>query len=112
MSRETSTVFVLTNDSMPGAVMITRDHPDALFDDCEGVMLPFDIADAVDFGSGDAAECALSNLRRIFADHRPNPRRDFFHVDARKAKCALASARSQHLALGDRYRVGFRGIAA
>lgn len=88
-----STVYILTNEAMPGLVKIGRtDGPLAdrmrALDSC-GVPLPFQCYFAARVENSVFVE---AKLHEAFGDFRLRPRREFFQMDPLRAKAALELA--------------------
>jgi hypothetical protein len=84
-------VYVLTNEAMPGLVKIgfTDDAVEsriANLSTATGVPLPFECYYAVQVDNMKRVE---ELLHQLFAEHRVNPRREFFRIDPEKVVLAL-----------------------
>ena len=84
-------VYVLTNPAMPGFVKIgvtaladVNGRLSQLYG--TGVPFPFDLEFACKVPNGGEVERAL---HKAFAPYRPNPRREFFHIDPEQAIAIL-----------------------
>lgn len=85
-------VYLLTNESMPGLVKIgmTSDSVESRISQLNahsGVPVPFECYFAAEVDSCSRIE---KILHQLFADHRVNPRREFFRIDPEKAVLALS----------------------
>ncbi|WP_298331104.1 GIY-YIG nuclease family protein [Asticcacaulis sp.] len=98
------TVYILTNDAMPGLVKIGRtDDGDVTarvrhINAASGVPLPFEVFYAASVENSIGWERAL---HEAFADRRINPRREFFRVSPDKplAILRMAEIQGQRLAI-------------
>jgi hypothetical protein len=85
-------VYVLTNDAMPGLVKIgwTQDSVETrltALSSHTGVPLPFECYFAAEVDDGARIE---RTLHQLFADHRINPKREFFRLDPEKVVLAIS----------------------
>lgn len=95
-------IYILTNEVMPGLVKIgfTGDLEERIraLSSATGVRLPFECYYAVEVPDHVRVENILHNL---FADHRVNPRREFFEIEPEKAVLALSIGGFKEVTLGD-----------
>jgi len=85
-------VYVLVNESMPDLVKIglTNDSVEARISQLSahtGVPLPFECYFAAEVKSAARTE---KILHQLFADHRLNPKREFFKIDPEKVVLAIS----------------------
>ena len=84
-------IYILTNEAMPGLVKIgfTQDLTERLrsLSAASGVPLPFECHYAAEVPDHVRVE---SLLHQLFAEHRVNPRREFFQLNPEKAVVALS----------------------
>lgn len=88
-------IYVLTNEAMPGLVKIglTSDSVEsrvANLSASTGVPLPFECHFAAEIPEGVNLEKIEKTLHQLFAEHRINPRREFFKVEPEKVVLALS----------------------
>lgn len=88
-------IYVLTNESMPGLVKIglTTDSVESRIANLSastGVPLPFECHFAAEIPEGVNLEKIEKTLHQLFAEHRINPRREFFKVEPEKVVLALS----------------------
>jgi len=86
-------VYVLTNEAMPGLIKIGLTNNDtvesrmAQLYSSSGVPLPFEC-----YFAAEVSDCVKLEklLHRLFAEHRINPRREFFRIDPEKVVLAIS----------------------
>lgn len=88
-------IYVLTNEAMPGLVKIglTTDSVESRIANLSastGVPLPFECHFAAEIPEGVNLEKIEKTLHQLFAEHRINPRREFFKVEPEKVVLALS----------------------
>jgi len=88
-------IYVLTNEAMPGLVKIglTSDSVESRIANLSastGVPLPFECHFAAEIPEGVNLEKIEKTLHQLFAEHRINPRREFFKVEPEKVVLALS----------------------
>lgn len=88
-------IYVLTNEAMPGLVKIglTTDSVESRIANLSastGVPLPFECHFAAEIPEGVSLEKIEKTLHQLFAEHRINPRREFFKVEPEKVVLALS----------------------
>lgn len=88
-------IYVLTNEAMPGLVKIglTSDSVESRIANLSastGVPLPFECHFAAEIPEGVSLEKIEKTLHQLFAEHRINPRREFFKVEPEKVVLALS----------------------
>lgn len=84
-------VYILTNQAMPGFIKIGKTENDLAgrirtLSSSTAVPFEFECYYAARVADCHAAERAIHDA---FADHRPNPRREFFELDPERAKSAI-----------------------
>lgn len=92
-------IYVLKNDAMPGYVKIGRTSGPLTqrvndLSRSTSVPLPFTVAYACTVASSSFVE---SQLHNAFADHRVNPRREFFEIDPERVVAALRLAEIENI---------------
>ncbi len=95
-------VYVLTNEAMPGLVKIgiTTDTVEARLTQLSspsGVPLPFECHFAAEVEDSKQIE---KILHQLFAEHRINPRREFFRLDKEKAVLAISIGKFKEITPG------------
>jgi hypothetical protein len=95
-------VYVLTNEAMPGLVKIglTTDSVEARLTQLSshtGVPLPFECYFAAEVDDSARIE---KILHQLFADHRINPKREFFRLDKEKVVLAISIGKFQEITPG------------
>lgn len=95
-------VYVLTNEVMPGLVKIgrTTDSVEGRLTQLSshsGVPLPFECYFAAEVDSGARVE---QLLHQLFAEHRVNPKREFFRIEPEKAVIAIRVGQFQEVTPG------------
>lgn len=85
-------IYILTNEAMPGLVKIglTNDSVEsriAQLSTHSGVPLPFECYFAAEVKDCNKLE---KTLHQLFAEHRINPKREFFQVDPEKVVLAIS----------------------
>ncbi|PRD64845.1 hypothetical protein C6P64_12365 [Malikia granosa] len=88
-------IYVLTNEAMPGLVKIglTTDSVEsriANLSGTSGVPLPFECHFAAQIPEAVNLAKLEKTLHQLFADHRINPKREFFKVEPEKVVLALS----------------------
>ena len=83
-------IYILTNQAMPGFVKIgkTESNLTNRIRSLNNTSVPFDFECYYAARVADV-ELAEKLMHDAFADHRPNPRREFFMLDPERAKSAL-----------------------
>jgi hypothetical protein len=97
-----NTVYVLTNESMPGLVKIglTDGSVESRISNLTastGVPLPFECYFAAEVDDMARVE---KLLHQLFAEHRINPKREFFRIDPEKVVLALAIGKFKEVTPG------------
>lgn len=96
-------VYVLTNMAMPNLVKIGRTDGDSVesrikqLNAHSGVPLPFECHFAAEVENCVRLE---KTLHQLFADHRINPKREFFKVDPEKVVLAISIGKFQEVTPG------------
>jgi len=98
-----NTVYVLTNEAMPGLVKIglTGDSVEARISQLNsvpGVPLPFECYYAAEVDNMKRVE---SLLHQLFSEHRINPKREFFKIDPEKVVLALTIGNFKEVTPGE-----------
>lgn len=98
-----NTVYVLTNEAMPGIVKIgltdgSVETRIAGLSSATGIPLPFECYYAAEVDDMARVERLLHQL---FAEHRINPKREFFRIDPEKVVLALAIGNFKEVTLGE-----------
>lgn len=88
-------IYVLTNEAMPGLVKIglTTDSVEsriANLSSGSGVPLPFECHFAAEIPDTVSLDKIEKTLHQLFAEHRINPKREFFKVEPEKVVLALS----------------------
>lgn len=95
-------IYVLTNEAMPGLVKIgfTESLEDRIksLSAHSGVPLPFECYYAAEVDDMTRVERILHQL---FSEHRVNPKREFFRLDAQKVVIALSLGNFKEVTPGD-----------
>ena len=96
-------VYVLTNEAMPGFAKIglTEDSVEARITNLStatGVPLPFECYYAAEVDDMKRVE---KLLHQLFAEHRVNPKREFFRIDPEKVVLALSIGKFKEVVLGE-----------
>ena len=96
-------VYVLTNEAMPGLAKIglTEDSVEARITNLStatGVPLPFECYYAAEVDDMKRVE---KLLHQLFAEHRVNPKREFFRIDPEKVVLALSIGKFKEVVLGE-----------
>jgi len=83
-------IYILTNQAMPGFIKIgkTQSELTTRIRSLNNTSVPFDFEC---FYAAQVADCDQAEilLHDAFADHRPNPRREFFNLEPERARSAL-----------------------
>lgn len=92
-------IYVLTNESMPGLVKIgkTTDSVEARLNNLNchtGVPLPFECHFAAVVGNCTKLE---QKLHQLFAEHRINPKREFFKIDPERVVLAISIGKFEEI---------------
>lgn len=98
-----NTVYVLTNEAMPGVVKIgltdgTIETRIANLSTATGVPLPFECYYAAEVDDMARVE---KLLHQLFAEYRINPKREFFRIDPEKVVLALAIGKFKEVTPGE-----------
>lgn len=98
-----NTVYVLTNEAMPGLVKVglTGDKVESRITQLNavpGVPLPFECYYAAEVDDMKRVE---SLLHQLFSEHRINPKREFFKVDPEKVVIALSIGKFKEVTPGE-----------
>ena len=96
-------VYVLTNEAMPGLVKIgltdgSVEERIAQLSATTSVPLPFECYYAAEVDDMKRVE---KLLHQLFAEHRVNPKREFFRIDAEKVFLALSIGNFKEISLGE-----------
>ena len=97
-------VYVFVNEAMPGLIKIGKtngsveERMTSLYNGITGLPLPFECHFAAEVEDADKAE---NTLHKLFADHRLNPRREFFRVDPEKVVLAISMGRYKDVTPGE-----------
>ena len=96
-------VYVLTNEAMPGLAKIglTEDSVEARITNlstASGVPLPFECYYAAEVDDMKRVE---KLLHQLFAEHRVNPKREFFRIDPEKVVLALSIGKFNEVTPGE-----------
>jgi hypothetical protein len=96
-------VYVLTNEAMPGLVKIglTTDSVEARLTNLSshtGVPLPFECYFAAEVEDSTRIE---KILHQLFAEHRINPKREFFRMDKEKVVLAISIGKFKEITPGN-----------
>lgn len=85
-------IYVFVNEAMPGLIKIGKtdgrveDRMMQLYAGVTGLPLQFECHFAAEVENPDKAEITL---HKLFAEHRVNPKREFFRVDPEKVVLAI-----------------------
>ena len=98
-----NTVYVLTNEAMPGLVKVglTGDKVESRITQLNavpGVPLPFECYYAAEVDDMKRVE---SLLHQLFSEHRINPKREFFKIDPEKVVIALSIGKFKEVTPGE-----------
>lgn len=94
-------IYILTNQAMPGFIKIGKTENDLTgrIRSLNNTSVPFDFEC---FYAARVADCTKAErlIHDAFADHRPNPRREFFNLEPERARAALMLAAIEEVTPG------------